>query len=128
MSLLLPILIIITSTIILYSYYNEIVIKKSNKNKMLDYILMSVCYLIVLAICIKYINLNNKKFTEGFEVNIPDVEQFLKDEASLNTEKDLESEKYNGRNNYLDKDEEKMLKGETENNKNINLDELINEE
>jgi hypothetical protein len=68
--MLLPIFVLSIATIMLVMAYQN-----TKKNDTTTKVFLVFCYLLVIAICIKYGVINNKQLLEGFEVQIPDMDE-----------------------------------------------------
>ena len=84
-SILLPVLVIIIATVAVYIAWQNL----SKKTGWADKGVLVCCYIIVLAICVRYSNLaqslsssgGSGGFAENFEVNIPDPQQIIDEES-----------------------------------------------
>jgi hypothetical protein len=68
--MLLPILVLAIATIMLVMAYQNTKKKDTTTKAFLIF-----CYLLVIAICVKYGVINNKQLLEGFEVQMPDLDE-----------------------------------------------------
>ena len=84
-SILLPVLVIIIATVAVYIAWQNL----SKKTGWAEKGVLVCCYIIVLAICVRYSNLaqslsssgGSGGFAENFEVNIPDPQQIIDEES-----------------------------------------------
>lgn len=99
----LPLLILIISTI-------AVVMAWQDSKSRLEKGIMIVIYLLVAGICFQCSSGMRMQLLEGFEVQIPDIDE---------TMESLNSTTYNGNNSYMDKEEESMV-NTTDSNSNSN--------
>lgn len=84
-SVILPVLVILIATAVVYITWHKL----SHKSGWTEKAVLLCCYVLVLAICLRYSNLvqslgmgnDGRRFAENFEVNIPDPQEIIDEES-----------------------------------------------
>jgi hypothetical protein len=83
-NILLPVLVILIATVVVYITWRNLNKKAGLTEKMV----LIGCYILVLAICLRYSNLVQSNgsggFAENFEVNMPDPQEIINEESAKN--------------------------------------------
>jgi len=85
-NILLPVLVILIATVVVYITWRNLNKKAGLTEKMV----LIGCYILVLAICLRYSNIvqsNGRGFAENFEVNMPDPQEIIDEESEKNAMK-----------------------------------------
>ena len=86
-NILLPVLVILIATVVVYITWRNLNKKAGLTEKMV----LIGCYILVLAICLRYSNLVQSNgsggFAENFEVNMPDPQEIINEESEKNAKK-----------------------------------------
>ena len=97
-NILLPVIVILIATVVVYITWQNLSKKQGTTEK----IVLIGCYVLVLAICLKYSNLvqsnGGGEFSENFEVNIPDPQEIIDEESERLADKDSASESLSSNN------------------------------
>lgn len=83
-SVVLPVLVILIATVVVYITWQKL----SHKSGWTEKAVLLGCYILVLAICLRYSNLvqslgmdSGRRFAENFEVNMPDPQEIIDEES-----------------------------------------------
>ncbi len=83
-SVILPVLVILIATVVVYITWQNL----SKKTGWTEKGVLVACYVLVVAICLRYSNLvqlmdvsSGKRFSENFEVNMPDPQEIIDEES-----------------------------------------------
>ena len=83
-NILLPVLVILIATVVVYITWRNL----NKKSGLTEKMVLIGCYVLVLAICLRYSNLvqpsSGRGFAENFEVNIPDPQEIIDEESERN--------------------------------------------
>ncbi len=100
-SILLPVLVILIATVIVYITWQNL----SKKAGWTEKSVLAACYVLVIAICLRYSNLelsisgkSGRSFSENFEVNIPNPQEIIDEESERIAAKDAASSSLSSNN------------------------------
>ena len=103
----LPLLVLLVATIALIMAWQD---SKNNTEK----VVMVLAFLLVAIICLRSCDGLKNNLLEGFEVQIPDIDEHI------------ESSEYDGNNSFLDNEEEKALSGSNKKNSHVKFNSIDN--
>lgn len=105
--LYLPLLVLLVATLALVMAWQD---SKNNTEK----VIMVLAFLLVAIICLRSCDGLKNNLLEGFEVQIPDVDEHL------------ESSEYDGNNSFLDTEEQETLTGSNNTNSQVKFNSINN--
>ena len=86
-NIILPVLVILIATVVVYITWHNL----HKKSGLTEKVVLIGCYILVLAICLRYSNLlqpnDGRGFAENFEVNMPDPQEIINEESEKNAKK-----------------------------------------